>query len=447
MLPSDKINGYVSTVCQQIRWKKARSRVAEEMTHHIVDGRDSYMARGMDEKTAAERAVAETGDAAVIGARLDRIHRPKPQWGMLAAAAGLLTLGILVRLLVFPNGDNFGFFTPVWPALVCAGIGIAGMIAAYFIDFTIIGKYPTTIYLGIMLISVAMLLVPPVIRGYSFYAQYSSLLFPLAFSAVIFAAGNRGYSGVVLCGLAFVLQGFIALYISSMVNIAQFFFHFAIVDAALLGIAVYKKWFGVKRVYGFLLVLAFVAVLAAVFFVNRGSYWDRHAAAAFNPYIDPKGSGYWGVTIRGLLDGAALFGRGDISGEYLAVLTDPTAYTDLLLTALISLFGWGAFAVVLGALLFFMAKGFARCFKQRSSLGLFVSAAIMMTFCVQAIGYVVYNLGFTLISPFSLPLISYGNTATVINLVLIGFMLSVFRTGDEAGYTQMSAAGARDSND
>jgi cell division protein FtsW (lipid II flippase) len=420
------------------------------MTHHIVDGRDSYMARGMDEKTATERVIAETGDAADIGARLDRIHRPKPQWGMLAAAAGLLTLGILVRLLVFPNGDSVGFFTPVWPALVCAGIGIAGMIAAYFIDFTIIGKYPTIVYLGIMLVSIAMLLFPPVITGYSFYAQYSSLLFPLAFSAVIFAAGNRGYSGVVLCGLAFVLQGFIALYISSMVNIAQFFFHFAIVDAALLGIAVYKKWFGVKRTYGFLLMFAFVAVLvlivllAMISLANRRPYmWDG-LAAAFNPSIDPKGFGYWGVTIRELLSGAALFGRGNISGEYLAVLTDTTAYTDLLLTALISFFGWGAFAAILGAPLFFMIKGFTRCFKQRSSLGLFVSAAIMMTFCVQAVGYVVYNLGFTLISPFSLPLISYGNTATVINLVLVGFMLSVFRTGDEAGYTQMSTAGARD---
>ena len=32
----------------------------------------------------------------------------------------------------------------------------------------------------------------------------------------------------------------------------------------------------------------------------------------------------------------------------------------------------------------------------------------------------------------SLPLISYGNIATIINLSLIGLMLSVFRTGDAA---------------
>ncbi len=49
---------------------------------------------------------------------------------------------------------------------------------------------------------------------------------------------------------------------------------------------------------------------------------------------------------------------------------------------------------------------------------------------MQVFTYVVYNLGFFFITPISLPLISYGNTAMIINLVLIGFMLSVFRTGD-----------------
>lgn len=49
---------------------------------------------------------------------------------------------------------------------------------------------------------------------------------------------------------------------------------------------------------------------------------------------------------------------------------------------------------------------------------------------MQVISYIAYNLGFLFAAPISFPLISYGNTAMIINLVLIGFMLSVFRTGD-----------------
>jgi len=425
MLSLDRINEYVTVVCQQIRWKKARFRVSEEMQNHIIDGRDSYMAQGLDENTATEKALTDTGDATVIGTQLDRIHRPKPQWSMFVATAILLILGLLVRLFVFNDEDRIGLMSI---RLLCTGIGVAGMIAAYFTDFTIIGKYPKTIYFGVISISVAMLLFSPTTNGKSFYTQYIILLFPLAFSAIIFATRNKGYSGILSCGLAFALPSFIALYVPSVSG----FLLFAIVGAALLGIAIYKKWFGTKRLYSFLLMLAPVALLTIVFFISMTPYrWDR-LAVAFNPSIDPNGAGYMGVMVRELLSGATFFGRGNIPSEYIVGLTEPYQffYTDLLLTALISHLGWIAFIVILSALLFFIVKGFMLCFKQKSSLGLFVSMAIMMTFCMQVISYIAYNLGFLFAAPISLPLISYGNTATIINLVLIGFMLSVFRTGD-----------------
>ena len=94
MLSLDRINEYVNVVCHQIRWKKAHFRISEEMQNHIIDGRDSYMAQGLDESTATEKALADTGDATEIGTQLDRIHRPKPQWGMFVATAILLILGL-----------------------------------------------------------------------------------------------------------------------------------------------------------------------------------------------------------------------------------------------------------------------------------------------------------------------------------------------------------------
>jgi cell division protein FtsW (lipid II flippase) len=425
MLSLDRINEYVNVVCHQIRWKKAHFRISEEMQNHIIDGRDSYIAQGLDESTATEKALADTGDATEIGTQLDRIHRPKPQWGMFVATAILLILGLLVRLFVFRDEDRIGLISI---RLIYTGIGVAGMIAAYFTDFTIIGKYPKTIYFGVISISLAMLLFSPTLNGRSYYAQYIILLFPLAFSAIIFATRNKGYLGILLCGLAFALPGFISLYVPSVSG----FLLFAIVGATVLGIAICKNWFNTKRVYSFLLMLAPVALLAIVFFINMTPYrWNR-LAVAFNPFIDPNGVGYMGVMVRKLLSGATFFGRGNIPSEYLVGLTEPHQifYTDLLLTALISLLGWITFASILSGLLFFIAKGFILCFRQKSSLGLFVSTAIMMTFCMQVISYIAFNLGFQFASPISLPLISYGNTATIINLVLIGFMLSVFRTGD-----------------
>jgi cell division protein FtsW (lipid II flippase) len=428
MLSPDKINDYVDTVCRQVRWKKAHSRVSEEMTNHLVDGRDSYMAQGFNENAATEKAITEAGDATDIGAQLDRIHRPKPQWGMFAATAALLMLGLFVHLLIFSGEDGMGLLSL---RLFWAGIGAAGMVAAYFADFTIIGKYPKTVYFSIVSVSTAALLFLPIANDWSwaFYAQYVVMFYPLAFAAIIYAARRKGYRGTVLCGLAIALPGILALYFPSISGS----FHFVLAGAALLGIAIHRKWFGAKRVYSFLLMLIPLGLLAVAFLVRVNPYGGARLAVAFNPYGDPMGRGYVGVMVRELLGGAAFLGGGDIPDMSAAgVVTDPRwfFYTDLLLTALIAKVGWIALAAVAGALLFFMAKGFTRCLKQRSSLGFFVSMAIMLMFCAQAITYVTYNLGFLLVAPISLPLISYGNTATVANLVLIGFMLSVFRTGD-----------------
>lgn len=54
----------------------------------------------------------------------------------------------------------------------------------------------------------------------------------------------------------------------------------------------------------------------------------------------------------------------------------------------------------------------------------------MITFTLQIIRYIVFNLGFQLISPLTLPFLSYGGTATVINMILMGVLLSVFKWGD-----------------
>lgn len=68
-----------------------------------------------------------------------------------------------------------------------------------------------------------------------------------------------------------------------------------------------------------------------------------------------------------------------------------------------------------------------------------VSISVLLTFSIEVISYVIFNLGFTMSSPMSLPLISYGGSATIINMALIGIMLSAIKSDklirDTAGAT------------
>ena len=315
--------------------------------------------------------------------------------------------------------------------IISTVIGLGFMAAAYFSDFTLIGKYPKTTFFSIMALSIFTLINSPIINGRAYYAGFMPLLFPLGFAAIVYVTRNKGYWGIILCGISFLLPACILLLIPTISG----FLLFAVSGLIILSIAIAKRWFNVKKLYGYLLIFIPTAITLLLAVVSRPfgrNLWKR-LQIALDPSIDSTGIGYIGTVVRALLDGSKLFGRGDMPAEYaMSAFPMPRASidTDFLLTYLIFNIGWIAFIIVIGVLLFFIIKGFMLCFKQKSGLGLFVSVSVMLTFTMQVISYVITNLGFQFIAPISLPLISYGKIATIINLTLIGIMLSVFRTGD-----------------
>jgi cell division protein FtsW (lipid II flippase) len=419
MQPSEKIKGYAKTVCDQIKWKKAHTVISEEIENHIKDQRDAYAADGADEVTATDQAIVQMGDPVDVGMRLDRSYRPKPQWGMLALTAGLLLIGFAVRTFVMAsNGSKPNYSDEVF----YSAIGLMLMAAAYFADFTLLGRFPKAFYIATVILGAAIVF-------YNWGYGMGALLAPLGFAAALYAARNKRYLGIVLCGLAFALPAWIMLIGPTFHG----FLLFAVCGLVMILLANARGFFGVKKLYGFLLILIPVALAVVILLLNfsNGDYrWGR-LRAAINPSTDPTGYGFMGTRVRALLSGSAWIGPGTAPAEiHMGRLAIDSA--DYLLTYLIFYGGWASFIAVMVALLFFIVKGFMLCLRQKSVLGLLVSVSVMLTFTMQVAGYVTFNLGFVLLAPLSLPLLSYGGIQTVLNLVLIGVMMSVFRTGDIA---------------
>lgn len=93
----DRISAFVEAVGAEIRWKKARPLLTEEIRTHLLDQRDACVAQGMAEDEAQAEAVRQMGDPVALGADLDRVHRPRPQWGLLALALVLAAAGAFLR--------------------------------------------------------------------------------------------------------------------------------------------------------------------------------------------------------------------------------------------------------------------------------------------------------------------------------------------------------------
>ena len=97
-----RLDEYLDTVSEQIRYKKIRSTVVKELENHILDQAEAYEACGAFPEEAMERAVREMGDPVETGVSLDRIHRPQMSWGIVITIGliSLLSIGLFYTIEV-----------------------------------------------------------------------------------------------------------------------------------------------------------------------------------------------------------------------------------------------------------------------------------------------------------------------------------------------------------
>ncbi|WP_018214118.1 FtsW/RodA/SpoVE family cell cycle protein [Desulfitobacterium hafniense] len=428
MLQSNKFADYLETVRRQIRWKRAQTYVLEEIENHLADQKDAFQRDGLDEETAAIRAIAEMGDPVMVGEQLDRTHRPQPDWPLLAMTALLIILGLSIQFIIGTDiNDGMERF---YRQVIWAGLAAIVFLAAYFLDFTIIGKYSLIIYGLLMAIALGdYWLSGGGIAGYN-TAIYPLLLFPTIFAGLVYRMRNEGYWGLAFCGSLAIIP----IILISFMHYLTVLFLVGTSCLIILTVAVAKGWFKVKKLYAlFMVYFSSGVIFSTMFFTMINQDYVRiRLQAALNPSSDPTGAGYMATLVQKLLSHSQLFGEGLPVGDYgyyPIVKILPEINTSFLLTYLTHRFGWVLLIGILVVFAVFIVRAVLMSKRQKSALGQLVSLAIILTFAIQVLTYIAFNLGFLVFNPVSLPFISYGGRALLINTCLIGFLLSIFRTG------------------
>ena len=421
----EKITDYLETAGDQIRWKRARPVLTAELRTHLLEQRDACLDQGMDQEAAEAEALRQMGDPVDVGRELDRVHRPRPQWGLLLLI-GLLALtgGILRVALTAGTRDAVGL-----PQTVLAvALGFGCLLGGYFLDYTFLGRHPRAVYLGALALGLLSLWLSPHVNHASYYTRYVVLLYPCVYAVVVYALRGKGWKGLLLAVLGAVPLAVIALLapyaLGLLVLLAVGFF--------LLLLAVRKGWFGVSRTAGTLALLSVLllmigAVLYQYFF--QGVYHSR-VLLLLHPELDPLGNGYMALSIRGALEGARWLGEGVLGGNLEGAsmpcwMLVPESRGDALLTMLIHYVGWLPFLALTLALAGLLVWVLVKCARQKNALGRLASLAVALTLGLQALASLCLNLGYVFTSA-SFPLIT-GNLHTMLDLGLLGLALSVFR--------------------
>ncbi|WP_346704275.1 permease prefix domain 1-containing protein [uncultured Agathobaculum sp.] len=424
------LRGWVSSATAQMRWKRARPVAAKELADHLSDQYEAFLDEGMDEDTAAQATVREMGDAVEIGTQLDRTWRPRPDWVMLGIVLVVAAAGLVLQYSMRSNNDLewYMFFGKYVAGAVC-------LLAAYFVDYTILGRRCWLLY-GLWVAGGLLLTFGPFrveSMGKLVYLAQWVWFFPVLFAGILFRQRGKGTRGVCICLLSLPAMWFLAMHAPSMAAIAVQ----TVVCCGILFMAVWRGAFG-RRSKGKLLLavlpLLFAAVYVAFLLLFDAGVRDAFYIA-FDPSVGPQGEGYWGQLVRQMM-----FGSPEGQGNGLMFMQWNDATTDWLFMTTKWTWGWPGAAFLIGAEALLLLWGFRIARKQTGLLARSVCMGVMVTFALQTLMYVLQNCGIILIDSYGLPLLSYGGIYLCQTMLLLGLLLSAQRSGQlESGLAPQNA--------
>ena len=419
------IAAWLEAVQSQIRWKRARPVLIQELGQHLEDQRDAFVQEGKSPEEAERLAVRDMGDPVTVGTELDRIHRPRPQWGLLGLTFALAAAGAVLRvkfLQASPYPSDEQVLVKALVSLATLGLGTAAMLGIYFLDVSRLVRHARAVYIAALVMTA--ILYPPL------FSPFASALYPLVYALWLYSFRGKGWKGFLLTILGGVP---LAVTTSSMTGLSLLLLS----GLALTLWAARRDWFGVGRWKGIGATFAVVfGLLAYLLFKGYLNSFFLRLLIALRPELEQQHRGYMGWMLKTFWEdvpplrrisgeaamsanaGARVFGAGqemrpiDFSHDFLpASMAVAWGWVPLLLLV----------AALAGLLLWLLVKGL----RQSYLPGRLITLAVVLTLGLETLFSTALNLGFVLFSA-SMPLV-VGNLQTVIDMALIGLALSVFR--------------------
>lgn len=417
----DSIPHYLETVASQIRWRRARSMVTWELEQHIEDQREAFAAEG--HTNAQQMALTEMGDPVALGKELDRVHRPVPQYGLLALTILLALSGAILRIWLTADWAHYDKNLDPGKTLLAFAIGCVALLFGYFLDVSWLGFQGKTVYLCVLVAGVVALVVSPRAGGVPYYARYIVLCYPVAYAFWLYTCRQRGWLGLVLSIAGGIPLAGICMLVPSLFGLVTLLAS----GFVLLMVAAENDWFALGRRKSLLAVTILTVFLAGTvcFRFFSSDHILLRWNAAIHPEQDTSGMGYQAYIIKKALNISRWFGEGSWSPDISFAEAVPGCESDALLTTLIYKAGWLSFGMVMILFAALMGLLIHRCLQHTSRLGTVVALAVAITLLTQAFCSVAWNLGFTVLSA-SFPMVT-GNVNTILNMWLLGLALSIFR--------------------
>lgn len=435
---------YLEKLLSQIRCKKARPYIAEEIRDHIECQIEDNLSEGMTYEEAEKNAVADMGDPVEVGISLDRIHKPKIAWKLLVIVGILSLLGILIQQSILRQPGYQELETWRQEAyrytaegfVFCIGIGFLLMCVIYFLDYTVIAKYSR--FIGVFILILGGLRLTGFfgvdINGIGnwvgfgrFRVSITSLMmfYVPIYGAILYKYRNGGASDLLKALLWLILPVFITFRIPCL-GVAIVMMVSMLME---LTVAIWKGWFRLpvkKTIIGVWLLFAGLPVLllTAMYAFHMLAVYQE---ARIHSYLTASGDAYYMTSmLRKFNENILLWGNS--GNNVLEGL--PEFNKDYVFSYILNSYGKLAGIVVvvlLAALVVFM---FGTSVRQKNELGMVMGFGCGMIILLNVFLNLAGIFGWIPLTTTFLPFLSVGRNNILLCYALVGIILSIYRYKD-----------------
>lgn len=182
--------------------------------------------------------------------------------------------------------------------------------------------------------------------------------------------------------------------------------------------------------------VAFAATLIAGLSVQSvyerlPAYQQKRIMTFINPEADPLGAGYNVLQSKVAIGSGGLFGKGYLQGTQTQLNFIPEQWTDFIFCVPGEEFGFlGASLVLLlfGALLI---RGVNIAFLSKSKFGSATAIGITSVFAIHTFINIGMSMGLMPVIGIPLPFMSYGGSALLANMIMVGLLMNVYANRKE----------------
>jgi cell division protein FtsW len=184
---------------------------------------------------------------------------------------------------------------------------------------------------------------------------------------------------------------------------------------------------GVRPSYLLSLILASLPLLYILIF--SVPYRRMRITAFLNPWLDPKGSGFQMIQSQISLGSGGIFGVGlGHSKQKLFYL--PAAHTDFIFSIIGEELGLIGTIVVIVLFIIFIQQGLKIIKNAPDKFGYFLSLGLVSMISLKAIINIGVSCGIFPTKGLPLPFISYGGSSFIFDMVSVGILMNIARTGE-----------------